>query len=112
MIVEDINQCISDTIYFNVTWISTSINEHNINNLSIFPNPSEDVFNITFSSEKKQDIEIRIFKAIGECAFIESKQKFIGEYTTKINLSEYSKSIYFLEIETQEGVITKKLILQ
>ncbi len=44
--------------------------------------------------------------------FIESKQKFIGEYTTKINLSEYSKSIYFLEIETEKGIINKKLILQ
>ena len=112
MIVEDINQCISDTIYFNVTWISTDITELNIVDLSIYPNPSEDIFNITFTSEKTQDIEIRIFNAIGECVFIESKQQFVGKYTTKTNLSEYSKSIYFLEIETDEGIINKKLILQ
>jgi len=112
VIVEDINQCISDTIYFNVTWISTDITELNIVDLSIYPNPSEDIFNITFTSEKTQDIEIRIFNAIGECVFIESKQQFVGKYTTKTNLSEYSKSIYFLEIETDEGIINKKLILQ
>ena len=112
MIVEDVNQCISDTIYFNGTWIATDITELNIVDLSIYPNPSEDMFNITFSSEKKQDIEIRIFNSIGERVVIESKQEFIGEYTTKINLGEYSKSIYFLEIETEKGVINKKLILQ
>ena len=112
VIVEDVNQCISDTVYFNVTWISTDITELNIVDLSIYPNPSEDIFNITFTSEKKQDIEIRIFNGLGERVFVESKQEFIGEYTTKINLSEYSKSIYFLEIETEKGIINKKLILQ
>jgi len=112
VIVEDFNQCISDTVYFNVTWISTDIKEGNIKSLSIFPNPSEDVFNMIFISEKKQDIEIKIFNAIGECVFAESKQEFIGKYTTKINLSQYPKSIYFLEIETEKGIINKKLILQ
>ena len=112
MIVADVNQCISDTIYFNVTWISTDITELNIVDLSIYPNPSEDVFNITFTSEKKQNIEIRIFNGLGERVFVESKQQFFGEYTKQIDLKETPKAIYFLEIETEKGIINKKLILQ
>ncbi|HIE74103.1 MAG TPA: T9SS type A sorting domain-containing protein, partial [Flavobacteriales bacterium] len=38
--------------------------------------------------------------------------QFIGEYVKSINLEQYNKAIYFLEIETDDGVITKKLILQ
>ena len=35
-----------------------------------------------------------------------------GEYTKQINLQENAKVIYFLEIETNQGIINKKLILQ
>jgi len=111
-VVTDDNVCISDTVYFTVTWISTDITELDIVDLSIYPNPSEDVFNITFTTAKKQNIEIRIFNGLGESVFIESKQQFVGQYTKQIDLKEYPKAIYFLEIETDDGVINKKLILQ
>ena len=39
-------------------------------------------------------------------------EQFIGEYTQQINLEDNAKGIYFLEIETNDGVINKKLILQ
>ena len=40
------------------------------------------------------------------------KDKFIGEYTKQIDLTNNAKGIYFLEIETNDGVINKKLMLQ
>ena len=83
-----------------------------INNLEIYPNPSRDVFNIQFNSEKIQTIKLRILNVIGEVVYVENLSDFIGEYTKKINLSKFEKSIYFLEIETIDGVINKKLILQ
>jgi hypothetical protein len=39
-------------------------------------------------------------------------QQFIGEYTKQINLKENAKGIYFLEIETNDGVVNKKIMLQ
>ena len=39
-------------------------------------------------------------------------QQFVGEYTKQINLKENAKGIYFLEIETNDGMVNKKLILQ
>ncbi|MBG66019.1 MAG: hypothetical protein CMP73_05115, partial [Flavobacteriales bacterium] len=39
-------------------------------------------------------------------------QQFVGEYVKVIDLNNYSKGIYFLEIETNQGVINKKLVLQ
>ena len=83
-----------------------------INNLDIYPNPSRDIFNITFSSEEKQNLKVRIVNVIGEELLSEDLQQFVGEYVKAVNLNEYSKGIYFLEIETNNGVINKKLILQ
>ena len=83
-----------------------------INNLEIYPNPSRDVFNVSFISDTKQDLTIRILNIIGEELINENLEQFIGEYTKQINLSDNAKGIYFLEIETNDGVINKKFILQ
>ena len=83
-----------------------------IANLDIYPNPLRDVFNITFTSEYIQDLKVRILNVIGEELMADDLQQFVGEYTKKINLKEYAKGIYFLEIETNDGIINKKLILQ
>jgi hypothetical protein len=81
-------------------------------NLEIYPNPSRDKFNISFTSDTKQDLRVRILNIIGEELINDNLQQFIGEYTKQINLSENAKGIYFLEIETNDGIINKKLILQ
>jgi hypothetical protein len=83
-----------------------------INNLTIYPNPSRDIFNVSFTSITKQDLKVRIFNVIGEELINENLEQFIGEYTKLINLSDNAKGIYFLEIETNDGIINKKLILQ
>jgi len=83
-----------------------------IANLDVYPNPSRDVFNITFTSESIQDLRVRILNVVGEVIISEDLDQFIGEYTKQINLKENAKGIYFLEIETNDGVVNKKLILQ
>ena len=49
---------------------------------------------------------------MGEEIIIEELEQYIGEYTKQVNLEDNAKGIYFLEIETNDGVINKKLILQ
>ena len=83
-----------------------------INNLDVYPNPSRDVFNISFTSESIQDLKVRVLNVIGEELVSDELQQFVGEYTKKINLEGSAKGIYFLEIETNDGIINKKLILQ
>ena len=83
-----------------------------ISNLEVYPNPSRDIFNISFTSEEIQDLRLRVINVIGEVVVDEDMQQFVGEYVKVIDLKEYSKGIYFLEIETDNGVINKKLILQ
>jgi hypothetical protein len=83
-----------------------------IANLAVYPNPARDVFNITFTSERVQDLRVRVMNIMGEEIIIEELGQFIGEYTKQINLEDNAKGIYFLEVETNDGVINKKLISQ
>jgi hypothetical protein len=83
-----------------------------ITNLDVYPNPSRDVFNITFTSEYVQDLKVRVLNVIGEELIVDDLQQFVGEYTKQISLEDNAKGIYFLEITTNNGVVSKKLILQ
>ena len=83
-----------------------------INNLDIYPNPTRDIFNIRFNSDEQQDLRIRILSVVGAEVYSEDRDNFIGEYTKQVSLDNYGKGIYFLEIETNNGIINKKLILQ
>ncbi len=83
-----------------------------ISNLDVYPNPSRDVFNISFNSDEIQDLGIRIINTVGAEVYRDERKEFVGEYTKQISLDSYGKGIYFLEIETNTGVVNKKLILQ
>jgi hypothetical protein len=67
---------------------------------------------VTFTSEDVQDLEVRVINVVGEVVYTENLQQFVGEYTKQITLNENAKGIYFLEIETNDGVVNKKLIFQ
>ena len=69
------------------------------------PNPSRDVFNISFKTVNKQDITLRIRNIVGEEIYTEELNQFDGTYTKAISLENYPKAVYFLEINTNQGTI-------
>ena len=91
---------------------NVSVEEIGLTNFKIFPNPSSDLFNISFSSNRVQDLRVRVLNSISEEVMIIELNQYKGEYTKQFNLTNNAKGIYFLEIETNDGVINKKLILQ
>jgi hypothetical protein len=91
---------------------NVSVEEIGLTNFKIFPNPSSELFNISFSSNRVQDLRIRILNNISKEVMIIELNQYKGKYTKQINLTNNAKGIYFLEIETTDGIINKKLILQ
>ena len=83
-----------------------------ISKINIYPNPSKNIFNFSFTSMSAQDLKIEILDFVGKVIYIDVKKDFIGDYTNKLNFSKNDKGIYFLKIQNNEGFIKKKLILQ
>ena len=83
-----------------------------IDNFMVYPNPSRDIFNLSFNLDMIEDVKISIYNLIGEVVFEEEKRQFVGEYIKKINMSNYKRGVYFLKIETENKSINKKLVLQ
>ncbi len=67
VIETDANGCVGDTVSLAITiFQSTDITEGQSQQISIYPNPSRDIFNITFTTKQKQNLKLKIINTIGE----------------------------------------------
>ena len=83
-----------------------------IKDLDIRPNPSKDLFKITFTCEDVQTLRIRLLNVMGEEIIEEYLEQFTGKYMKKIDLKKNGKGVYIFEIQSSGGVINKELILE
>ena len=80
--------------------------------MNVYPNPTDDVFNVSFVSEEIQTLSIRILNIVGEVVYTENLEHFVGEYTKQISIGDNAKGLYFLKITDNQGAIIKKLIVK
>lgn len=76
-----------------------------IADVRLFPNPVKDQFHIDSKSLVRQ---LQIVAVNG--TMIENRK--IDDYTIDCRLEGYSKGVYFIRLITDEGVITKKMVLE
>lgn len=86
-----------------------SINDFDFldNNISIYPNPSSGIFNIKMKSIS--DFQYNIYDITGKEMTARTE---VMNNTFQLDLSTYSKGIYFFKVYSSEGAITQKLIVQ
>lgn len=89
---------------------ATSIEELALNNAHIYPNPTDGQLNINVSLPAAEDMSIRVFNTLGEVVWHFSENSSIGGLY-KVDLSGKTNGIYFIEIMTANGKVTKKVIL-
>ncbi len=91
-----------------------SINEitDNINNINIFPNPTNGSITVEFNVNKKQSVNIRIYDIIGDFIYEKNQDYITGHYTTIIDLSNISKGMYYLVIQTDTEIYKDKIIIE
>ncbi len=73
------------------------------NGLTIFPNPSNGNFSITYQFDKSANVKIEIYDALGKLAYSEQQQGLFGAYRRDLNLGTYSNGIYFLRFIADNG---------
>jgi len=91
---------------------SFGIAETNIGvGVSIYPNPSEGIYNIEMNAKSKQEMNIKVMNALGFAVFSATNVTFDGSYKSTLDLSGQAEGLYFLVIENDKGVFYKKLII-
>ena len=90
---------------FTVTQV-LGINEFNDNSISVYPNPTKDILNISNSNQsfinaiEVTDINGRLVKS----------QKFSNVNDIQVNISDLSKGVYMLKAVSDKGTVIKKIV--
>lgn len=88
--------------------ITTGLNEAALNSgISVFPNPSNGVFNIRFNNAVIMPSKVRVISVLGT----EVMNKTITS-SDSIDLSPYESGIYFLSIENEGATKTWRIVKQ
>ena len=83
-----------------------------VSQLDVYPNPSKGEFNISFSLENRQDVNISITNYLGEVIFTEELIDQEGQYNKTIDLGNKANGIYMLNITTNIQNINQKIVIQ
>ena len=90
-----------------------SIKEEVINyNITLFPNPANDVLNVSISTETSvaQDLTITLIDGLGRTVN-SFGDKLIGNASLfSMNISELKNGIYFVRIQSETGLVTKSFV--
>jgi len=91
------------TIYGNC---ALGIDELENINLIVWPNPAQDVLNIETDSPMER---IAVYNQLG--GIVSSYELVVGSKLEQLDVSRFKRGLYFLVVETEKGVETRKVII-
>ena len=87
----------------------TSTAEYLSENILVYPNPGNGIFKVEFYNDNSFPAEIKLLNAVGQIVYKENIVK-TGNYSRTINISEFSKGVYFLGITFNNHLVTRKIL--
>ena len=101
--VSDVDNCLSDTTSFDVTFVSGTGILTLENVFKIYPNPTNDIVNID-AKGNNQYLSATVYDIFGKL--------LINTNNTKISLSKFEDGVCIIEINTKTNTFTTRIIKQ
>ncbi len=80
-------------------------------NIHIYPNPTNEEITVSMASCIDKPYVITILQSTGEQVYRkEIKPKYNGIYLEKFSLREFNSGVYFVQIQDQKALVTKRII--
>jgi PKD repeat protein len=107
------NFCGSDTATILIQIVSgNGIDESGIvQNLSIYPIPTKDLLDVSFEFSGSKSLDIKLVNTLGQLIYTESAENSLGKYHKVFSLINYPTGVYYLQIQTDQGVVTRKIVV-
>ncbi len=104
--------CGVDTYTMTVTITEVGVGENEIENtLSIFPNPNNGQFTVSFTMEEATDVTLELTDVAGR-VISSTKHDNALSVTQTIDGTELADGVYFMRIITADVAVTKKVVVQ
>lgn len=86
--------------------------EGSLTYLQLFPNPVSDNLNVRFSASNSEHIRISVTDISGRIVFTEERTVNEGPNALNLNLSGLSSGAYLLSLQSSEGTLKSRLIIE
>ncbi len=87
------------------------IQDYSIGEIVAYPNPAKDIVTIEFDNNESENLEIEMYDITGAILYKDSFDTK-GLYTKEINVSKFPAGVYFINIKSELGMSSKKIIIQ
>lgn len=94
--------------------LTTGINQLAENNITLknYPNPFSNSTTISYSLKEKADVNISVYNNVGmKITELENSNREAGSHQLEWNAENLNSGVYFLEIKSGGGVLSRKMIL-
>jgi hypothetical protein len=88
-----------------------SVDDNELDNLSIYPNPNNGTFNIGFNPRSGEDISIQVFDIRGRIIYSKAFNT-VSRFEEAIKLNNAQSGVYLLNISDGSQKVTKKIIVE
>jgi hypothetical protein len=96
-----------------ITVHDVGIKENNTSfSVSLFPNPAKDEVTLELNLLKTENLIVNIINAAGQKIYSTQLKQVSGLYRKLLNLKESPNGIYYLQIISDDAMISKKIIKQ
>lgn len=94
------------------TYATLNVNNLNISNFTMYPNPNKGQFNIQFSIQSENDIKILVHDLLGRKIFENKYKKNGSEFNEDIHLKSVTSGIYLLTVVDGDRKEERKIIIE
>ena len=100
----------SDTA--SIDFVGIGIDEFEMQNWNIFPNPNDGSYTLDFSSTTNETIKMSLYTAFGDLVELRTMNVHPGSQSFFISNQNISPGVYYIEIATENARGIKKLVVK
>jgi len=94
-------------------WVDTwAIADNTLEGMKLYPNPASQNVNIAFSSTEMAEGMLTVYNLMGQVIYSESIAIAEGANLVNVNTNAFSAGVYTVNIKTNKGTSTQKLIVR
>lgn len=86
-----------------------AVNNYVFDDFTVFPNPSDGLFNVKFRSEETSDVEILVYDLLGRKIVKKNFQNLSNNFDERIDLQDVAGGIYILSVKRGNKMSSHKI---